>query len=170
MSPTALSQIPAAGILNEVPVSHPIPTSMELHRILNQMLVRRYNLSAQYVHSLTDEVPNLPEEHSIYFMEPFGGLLVVRSRAEFEKFLQSSCQESLLDLTILFYHQLFLGAWNLDPRQSKSALFKRSIPATWPDRSLDSGCLVFVKDHPVGIRLWTGVSEQEMENWRAYRK
>ena len=151
-------------------MQYPIPPPLEIHRIFNQLLIRRYNLSAQSLHPLTDEVPNLPEEHSIYFFEPFEGLMVVRSTADFERFLQSASQESLLELTVLFYHQLFLGAWKLDTRRLKPALFKRSVPAVWPDRGPDTGCVAFVKEHPVGIRLWAPVSEQEMEGWRTFRK
>lgn len=170
MSPTALAQPPAAGIFERVSMSHRIPSSTELHRILNQMLIRRYNLSAQYFGAPLEDMSPLPVEQSICFSEPKEGLLVMRSSRLFEKFLDDEVKESFLELAILFYHQLFQDAWKLDTRKLKAALFKASAPAAWPDRKPDSSCTVFVKDSPLEIRLWTPVSGEEMENWRIFRK
>src|SRR5579883_418431 len=121
MSPTALSQGPAVEMKDGVSMPHRIPNSMGLHRIFNQMLIRRYNLSAQYFSAPLEDMSPLAVEQSIYFSEPAEGLLVVRTSRLFEKFLESEAQESFLELTILFFHQLVLDAWKLDTRSLKPA-------------------------------------------------
>lgn len=170
MSPTAMSQPTAAGIFEGGSMPRRIPTSMELHRILNQMLIRRYNLSAQYFGAPLEDVSPLPVEQSICFSDPTEGLLVVRGTRLFEKFLETEAQESFLELTVLFFHQFFLDAWKLDTRQLKAACFKSSAPVAWPDRKPDSSCTAFIKESPLEVRLWVPVSDEEMENWRAFRK
>ena len=154
---------------NEEPMEFKMPSSMDLHRILNQLLIRRANLSAQYFNAPLEDVTPLPVEQSFYFSDPMEGLLVVRSTKIFEELLETH-EGSFLELSVLFYHQLFREAWGLDTRVLKAVLFKRSIPLTWPDRKPDSSCMVFIKESPLEIRLWTPITAREAEIWRKSKK
>ncbi len=170
MLPSALPAPSHRAFIPEVLMDYPIPSALDLHRIFNQLLIRRANRSAQLFQSPMEDLAPLGAEQSIYFYEPFAGLLVLRTSEDFDRFLQDEALGSLLELTVLFYHQLFKNAWNLDTRKTKPALFKRSIPLDWPDRRFNSGCTLFVKDFPVEIRLWAPVSEPEIEKWRRARR
>lgn len=147
-----------------------IPSSLDLHRILNQLLIRRINLSAQYFNAPLEDSSPLPVEQSILFSEPLQGLLMVRSTKIFEDLLESTAECSFLELTIIFYHQLFREAWGLDTRILKSALYKRSIPLLWPDRKPDASCMMFIQESPLEVRLWAPVSEEMAERWRKYKQ
>ncbi len=164
MLPSALP--PRRTPVPEVLMDYPIPSALDLHRIFNRLLIRRANLAAQLFQSPMEDLAPLGAEQSIYFSEPLAGLLVLRSSENFDSFLQGESLGSLLELTVLFHHQLFKEVWRLDTRKTKAALFKRSIPLQWPDRRFNTGCTLFVKDFPLEIRLWAPVTEEEMEKWR----
>jgi hypothetical protein len=163
------------------PNSYPFPTALELHGAFNQFLIGWANLSAQYLERGVEEMSALPLEQSIYFPEPFSGLLAVRSTREFEKCLVEleTGQEPgkdyhekglFLEMAVLYWHKLALKMWKLDTRTLQPAILKSSVPLDWPDRRPDTACMVFVKNFPLEILLWNSISEREMEYWKKPKK
>lgn len=153
-----------------------IPTTPELFAFFNQFLDGWMKLSAQMAVGIGDEIPNLPLERGLLFSKPFNGILVIRTLPEFESHLQkveymdsapSARRDLFMELFILFWHRFVSKFWNLDSRLLPPSLFKKSIPADWPDRKSDALLQVFVANHPLVIRLWTSVTDEEMSHWRS---
>ncbi len=170
------------GQLTTNTLLHPIPpTSIELYNVFNPFLIRWANLSAQYVPMRMEDMAALPLEQSIFFSQPMNGLLVVRSRKDFEKLLAEASprQKSknsthpsglFLEMSVLFWHFMVMKTWKADTRTLSPAVLKSSVPLDWPDRKPDSACTVFIKDFPIEIRLWAAVSEEEMKSWKKPKK
>ena len=169
---------PAPGFSAEspTPTSQPkIPTTPELFEVFNQVLGKWVGMSAQPAVGMEDEVHHLPLEMGLMFSQPLNGILVIRTAADFGSYLQKTVRkgqttpglkEVFMELFILFWHQFVARFWNLDSRKLPASLFKQSIPLDWPNRKSDVLLQVFVEDHPLAIRLWAPITEEEMKRWR----
>jgi hypothetical protein len=161
----------------ETPSQVFLPSALDLYRVFNQFMIKWANLSPQYVNATMEDLSPLPLEQSIFFPEPLGGLLVVRSTRDFEKFLVESIiakkaerplhkKGLFLELTVLFWHHLVMQTWSLDTRKLPPAVLKSSVPAQWPDRKPDSVCTVFIRHIPLEIRFWSHLSPEEGKAWK----
>jgi hypothetical protein len=154
-----------------------IPDTIQLYHQFNQFLIRWTNQESKYVGMRMENHSPLPNEQSILFSEPFKGLLVIRSTLSLEKFLVGLATGRkagknfhkmgiFTEMTVLFWHSLALQLWRVDTRTIAPAIMRPSVPADWPDRKADSACTVFIKDHPLELRLWAEVSEREIQTWK----
>ena len=141
-----------------------------MHQVFDRFLNHWAHGSSEYISNPPQDVSALPLEQSICFSDPMAGLLVVRSTEEFGFFLKSKGFGSFLEMVVLFYHSLFMQVWHLDMRKLKPALFKASVPWSWPDRDPDVACMALIGKFPVEIRLWTQLTEQEKETWKNTKK
>ena len=154
-----------------------LPSSPEFFNFFNEFLNGWMKLSAQKIVGMGDEVPNLPLERGLLFSKPFNGILVIRTILVFEDYLQkaahidqSANREMFVELFILFWHKFVSKFWNLDSRKLPPSMFKKSIPADWPNRKSDAILQVFVGNYPVVVRLWVDLTDDEMNHWRKTNK
>jgi len=154
-----------------------IPDSIQIYNIFNQFLIRWANQESKYVSMRMEDLSPLSLEQGIFYFEPFEGILVIRSTRAFEKFLVelSSGKKAgkdfhkkgiFLEMVVLFWHLFVSQVWRLDTRVIKPAMLKASVPVDWPDRKPDSACTLFIKDHPLEIRLWAKVTPEETKSWK----
>jgi len=158
-----------------------LPPPHELYRLFSQFLKRWADLSARHVGGSGQDIAHLPLEQGILFHEPLKGLLVVRSTADYEKHIVELAtgqkpdgnfheQGLFLEMTVLFWHHLVDQLWHQDTRKLLPAILRASVPAEWPDRKPDSDCMALVREFPLEVRLWVGLSPEETEYWRKTRK
>lgn len=156
-----------------------IPTGQELFEFFREFLSKWSGLAAHKVEVDDDGVPPLDLELGLMFNEPLTGILVIRASEKLEKLLEESsssvkARETKLgfftEVVILFWNRFVAKFWALDSRKLAQALFKKSIPLDWPTRRPDRAITVFIKEELLEIRLWTSLSQAEMENWKKSRK
>lgn len=165
------------------PPSDPVkvPDTIQLYNVFNQFLIRWTNQESKYVGMRMEDLSPLPVEQSILFSEPFNGLLVVRGTLGLEKFLVGLATGRKVgknfhkmgiftEMSVLFWHSLALQVWRVDTRTIEPAILRPSYPSDWPDRSPSSSCTVFVKEHPLEIRLWAQMSENEIGTWKRHSR
>ncbi len=156
-----------------------IPTSKELYEFFDVFFQKWAKIPSDYF-SWPEEGPlPFPMEEGILFSQPLNGLIVVRTSLDFGNLLTELAQERKQDeskrnalfteMTVLFWHKFAMKFWQLDSRRITPAILRHCVPAEWPDRKPQSACLAFVKEYPVEIRLWTGLTDQEIQAWRKSR-
>jgi len=162
-----------------VPTPDPpsIPDSVRLFKFFNEFLIRWANQECRYVGMRIEDLSPLPVEQGLLFFEPFEGIFVMRSSRGFEKFLVELIagkkvkrgnhdKAVFLEMTVLYWHLLVSQEWRLDTRKLRPAILKNSVPLDWPDRDPQTACTIFIKDEPLEIRIWSGVTEEEANHWR----
>jgi hypothetical protein len=168
---------PGYNLAMQTEKANHLPSELEFHISFNGFINRWARLSAQHFSLSHEDIAHLPLEQSICFPEPFEGLLVVRSRDDFGKLLCELNEEKtpsdpvkkreyFLEMTVLFWHQLFLDLWRLDTRKLKQALFKNSIPLDWPDRNPQSSFGTLINNIPLEVRLWSDITDGERDFWK----
>lgn len=156
-----------------------VPDPIQLFKQFNEFLIRWMNQECKYVGMRMEDLSFLTQEQSVLFSEPFKGLLVTRGSVELEKYLVGLATGRKAgrnfhkmglstQMTVLFWHSLALQSWRVDTRTIEPAILRPSVPADWPDRKPDSACTVFIKDHPLEIRLWAGMDEKEIATWKRH--
>ncbi len=149
-----------------------IPTSLELYDFFNSFLLKWLKLPSQRVDIVDDDIQTLPNEHSLLFMHPMKGILIIRTSDEFGKGLAKLAKikdiphDLFMEMIVLFWHRFVSHFWALDSRNLPAGLLKKSIPKHWPDRKPDSHLVVFVIQQPVEIRLWFNLTETDIERWK----
>ena len=159
---------------NPDPSSYPlkIPTQIELYDFFNRFMGDWLKVSSQRVDRDEDDIPYLPNERSLLFSQPTSGVLVIRTSEEFGKALKKlaeandSHSDLFVEMTVLFWHRFVSKFWGMDSRNLAPALFKKSLPKQWPDRKTDVFLSVFVLNQPIGIRLWTHLTDAEIKRWK----
>lgn len=163
----------------EVSTDNPkVPTAQELYELFREFLSKWTGLPMQRVDADDDEIPLLPLELGLMFFEPRNGILVIRASQPFQTLLEKSAsagkpRESRMgffaEVVVLFWSHFVSTLWGMDSRKLKQALFKKSIPLDWPARKPEAAATVFIENELLEIRLWTLLSEGEMENWKKSR-
>jgi len=156
--------------------SFKLPNSLELYDFFNTFIQKWLKLAASRVEHADDDIQTLPNEHGLLFQEPLTGILVIRTSEDFGKGLARLAQTKEIDhdlfveMIVLFWHRFVSTYWGKDSRLLPPALFKKSVPKHWPDRKPDSHLLVFVIQQPVEVRIWTHLTEAEIERWKTKGK
>ena len=156
-----------------------MPTSVELSDFFNEFINKWAKLNSEYF-SWPGESPDyLPLEEGVFFSEPFKGLLVLRSSKDFGAFLEEENTGSqkeehkrmglFVELAVLFWHKFAQRFLKVDSRRVTPAILRACVPVNWPDRKPQSACVVFINGFPLEIRLWTDVTEEEIQNWKMPR-
>jgi hypothetical protein len=156
-----------------------VPTDQELYDFFKEFLSKWSGLPMKRIDGGEDEVPSLPLELGLMFFEPRTGILVVRASDNLETLLEKSsshgkARETRLgfftEVVVLFWNAFVSRFWGMDSRKLKQALFKKSIPLDWPNRKPNATITATIDKELLEIRLWTPLSEGEMENWKRSRK
>ena len=153
-----------------------VPTPAELYDFLNQFLAQWLRLSCQRVDRVEDDIQPLPNERGLMFTEPTTGILVLRTSEDFGKALarlgdgKGASNDFFVEMIVLFWHRFVKKFWDLDSRRLPPALFKRSVPAHWPDRRSEAAVMVLTNRQPIELRLWLDLDGPEMERWKSRGK
>jgi hypothetical protein len=167
-----VNPFPSAG--PEPPVR--IPTTQELYDFLNQFLAQWLKLASQKIDRVEDDIHPLPNERGLMFGEPTTGILVLRTSEDFGKALEKlagekgSSNDLFVEMIVLLWHRFVSKFWNLDSRRMPPALFKKSVPAHWPDRKPDAAVMVMTTRQPIELRLWVDLTPAERERWKSPKK
>lgn len=153
-----------------------IPTGQELYDFINQFLAQWLKLASQRVDRVEDDIHPLPNERGLLFTEPTYGILVLRTSEDFGKALEKLAGERggsndlFIEMTVLLWHRFVSKFWGKDSRHLPPVLFKKSIPAHWPDRKPDSAVMIITTRQPIELRLWVGLTTAEIERWKSGKK
>lgn len=161
----------------EDPDSHVrIPTSQELYDFINQFLAQWLKLASQKVDRVEDDIHPLPNERGLMFSEPTTGILVLRTSEDFGKALEKlagereSSNDLFVEMIVLLWHRFVSKFWKMDSRRMPPVLFKRSIPAHWPDRKPDVAVMVLTTRQPIELRFWVNLTYADIERWKNAKK
>jgi hypothetical protein len=116
-------------------------------------------------------------EEGILFSEPTSGLLIIRATENFRRYLLNEFErkqkedhpskgEIFMEMTVLFWHLFARKYFQLDSRKMAPAVLRSSIPIDWPDRNPQSSAMIMVKGNPMELRLWTGLTPEEITRFR----
>lgn len=153
-----------------------IPSNRELYDFFNQFLGVWMKLPSQRVDKVEDDIHPLPNERGLMFTEPVKGILVLRTSEDFGKALaklagvKGSKSDLFVEMIVLLWHRFVSKFWGKDSRRLPPALFKRSVPAHWPNRKPDSGLMVLAMQQPIELCLWVNLTEAEMERWKGPKR
>lgn len=156
------------------PLTVVLPSQQEFLDFFRDFLQNWAQIPCQPIVGMGDEIPNLPLERSLLFSEPSSGILVVRTDPEFELYLQQlhkegQPREHFLEMVVVFWHRFVSRFWSRDSRKIATTLMKKTIPMNWPDRRPNLFLPVLVDRFPMGLRLWTQLSRDEVEIWKKTR-
>lgn len=165
---------PSPGDLPSSPVK--IPTQMEMYDFFNQFIGLWLRLPSQRVDRTEDDIPQLPNERGLMFIQPTTGILVIRTSEDFGKALAKLAESKdlqsdlFVEMVVLFWHKFVSKFWGMDSRTLAPVLFKKSIPKYWPDRKADAHLATIVLQQPIEIRLWTNLTTEDMDRWNPSKK
>ena len=153
-----------------------VPTSQELYDFFNQFIGLWLKLSAQRIANTEDDIPQLPNERGLMFIQPTTGILVIRTSEDFGKALVKLAESKdmhsdlFIEMVVLFWHKFVSKFWGMDSRTLTPAIFKRSLPKNWPDRKADVHLATVVLQQPIEIRLWINLTSADMVRWHPPKK
>lgn len=155
-----------------------IPETQDVFDFFREFLLKWSGLLAERVEAGDDDIPSLPLELGLMFTDPCVGILVIRASDGLETLLALSptgkARESKLgfftEVVILFWNRFVSKFWGMDSRKLAQALFKKSHPLDWPRRKPDVAITVFIGQELLEIRLWSPISDWEMDTWKTARK
>ena len=153
-----------------------VPTSQELYDFFNNFIGLWLRLPSQRIGNTEDDIPQLPNERGLMFIQPVTGILVIRTSEDFGKALVKLAEtkdlhsDLFVEMVVLFWHKFVSKFWGLDSRTLPPVLFKRSLPKNWPDRKADVHLATLVLQQPIEIRLWTHLTPQDMDSWNPPKK
>lgn len=153
------------------------PTSRELFEFFEQFFIRWANLSGEYISGSVETILPMGLEEGILFSEPTAGLLVLRASENFRRHLLDEYErkqrgasqgksEIFLEMTVLFWHLFARRYFQLDSRKMTPAVLRSSLPVDWPDREPQAYALMMVKGNPLELRLWIGLTPEDIARFR----
>ncbi len=171
-----------AAPTNPEPVNpiYQIPSSKELYQFFDQFLVRWANVTGEYIPWAQETLLPMGLEEGILFSEPTSGLLVLRATENFRRYLLNEFErtqkeghpakgEIFMEMTVLFWHLFAKKYFQLDSRKMAPAVLRSSVPAQWPDRDPQSSAMIMVKGNPMELKLWIGLTPEDITRFRRPR-
>ena len=159
---------------SKISVNKTVSTNQEILEIIKSLLWSWSGLSIQRILPGEYLIQSMTREIGLMFFEPESGILVIRGSLNIEKLMEKAAsvikpRESKLgflkEIVVLFWSDFVKKNWNLDSRKIRKPLFKNSVPENWPKRKPNGHLTMLVESEILEIRIWTPLSQVEVENW-----